>query len=57
MVISKIAPSPDAYSLSCRLPHTFMIRSGLKTPTFAIPMPDLAVPYAAPMPADVLVST
>jgi hypothetical protein len=25
-----------------------MIRSGLKVPTPAIPMPDLAVPYAAP---------
>lgn len=30
---------------------TFMIRSGRKVPTPAIPMPDLAVPYAAPMPA------
>ena len=29
---------------------TFMIRSGLKVPTPAIPMPDLAVPYAAPAP-------
>lgn len=27
---------------------TFMIRSGLNVPTPAIPMPDLAVPYAAP---------
>lgn len=26
----------------------FMIRSGLKVPTPAIPMPDFAVPYAAP---------
>ena len=33
-------------------PHslrTFIIRSDLKVPTPAIPMPDLAVPYAAPM--------
>lgn len=29
---------------------TFMIRSGRKVPTPAIPIPDLAVPYAAPMP-------
>lgn len=27
---------------------TFMIKSGLKVPTPAMPMPDLAVPYAAP---------
>ena len=27
-----------------------MMRSGLKVPTPAIPMPDLAVPYAAPAP-------
>lgn len=27
---------------------TFMIRSGLKVPTPAMPMPDFAVPYAAP---------
>lgn len=27
---------------------TFMIRSGLNVPTPAIPIPDLAVPYAAP---------
>lgn len=27
---------------------TFMIRSGLNVPTPAMPMPDLAVPYAAP---------
>jgi len=27
-----------------------MIRSGRKVPTPAIPMPDLAVPYAAPIP-------
>ena len=30
--------------------HTFMIRSGRKVPTPAIPIPDLAVPYAAPIP-------
>lgn len=30
----------------CKL--TFMIRSGLNVPTPAMPMPDLAVPYAAP---------
>lgn len=30
--------------------HAFMMRSGLKVPTPEIPMPDLAVPYAAPMP-------
>jgi len=30
--------------------HTFMIKSGLKVPTPAIPMPDFAVPYAAPAP-------
>lgn len=29
---------------------TFMMRSGRKVPTPAIPMPDLAVPYAAPAP-------
>ena len=29
--------------------HTFMIRSGLKVPTPAIPIPDFAVPYAAPI--------
>lgn len=29
---------------------TFMIRSGLNTPTPAMPMPDFAVPYAAPAP-------
>lgn len=28
--------------------HTFIIRSGLNVPTPAIPMPDFAVPYAAP---------
>lgn len=28
---------------------TFMMRSGRKVPTPAIPMPDLAVPYAAPI--------
>jgi hypothetical protein len=33
-----------------------MIRSDLKVPTPAIPMPDLAVPYAAPMPVVVLSS-
>ena len=31
-----------------------MIKSGLKVPTPAIPMPDLAVPYAAPAPAHVV---
>jgi hypothetical protein len=36
--------------------RTFMIRSDLKVPTPAIPMPDLAVPYAAPMPVVVLSS-
>ena len=30
---------------------TFMIRSGLNVPTPEIPMPDLAVPYAAPIPS------
>jgi hypothetical protein len=30
--------------------HTFMIRSGLKVPIPAMPMPALAVPNAAPMP-------
>lgn len=30
--------------------RTFMIRSGRKVPTPAIPMPDFAVPYAAPAP-------
>jgi hypothetical protein len=29
--------------------HAFIIRSGLKVPTPEIPMPDLAVPYAAPI--------
>lgn len=29
---------------------TFMMRSGLNVPTPAIPIPDFAVPYAAPMP-------
>ena len=29
---------------------TFMMRSDLKVPTPAMPMPDLAVPYAAPRP-------
>lgn len=28
---------------------TFMMRSGRNVPTPAIPMPDFAVPYAAPM--------
>lgn len=28
--------------------HAFMIRSGLNVPTPEIPIPDLAVPYAAP---------
>ncbi len=32
--------------------RTFMIRSGLKVPTPAIPMPDFAVPYAAPIPEE-----
>lgn len=27
---------------------TFMIRSGLNVPTPAMPIPDFAVPYAAP---------
>ena len=31
--------------------QTFIIKSGLNVPTPAIPMPDLAVPYAAPAPA------
>ena len=31
-----------------------MIKSGLKVPTPAIPMPDLAVPYAAPAPAHIV---
>lgn len=35
---------------SARGKDTFMIRSGLNVPTPEIPMPDLAVPYAAPMP-------
>lgn len=30
--------------------RTFMIKSGRKVPTPAIPMPDFAVPYAAPAP-------
>ena len=34
--------------------RTFMMRSDLKVPTPAIPMPDLAVPYAAPMPVPLL---
>ena len=29
---------------------TFMIKSGRKVPTPAIPIPDFAVPYAAPIP-------
>lgn len=32
----------------------FMIRSGLKVPTPEMPMPDLAVPYAAPTPGVVV---
>jgi len=32
------------------LMHAFMMRSDLKVPTPAIPMPDFAVPYAAPTP-------
>ena len=32
--------------------HTFMMRSGRNMPTPAIPIPDLAVPYAAPAPVD-----
>ena len=31
--------------------NTFMIKSGLKVPTPAIPIPAFAVPYAAPAPA------
>ena len=38
-------------TLSFPLCCTFIIRSGLKVPTPAIPMPDFAVPYAAPAPA------
>lgn len=34
----------------------FMIRSGLKVPTPEIPMPALAVPYAAPIPGEALVA-
>lgn len=30
--------------------HTLIIKSGLYCPTPAMPMPDLAVPYAAPTP-------
>lgn len=30
--------------------RTFMIRSGRNVPTPAMPMPDFAVPYAAPAP-------
>lgn len=37
------------WQLRCAL-LTFIIRSGLKVPTPAIPMPDFAVPYAAPIP-------
>lgn len=33
-----------------------MIRSGLNVPTPAIPMPDFAVPYAAPAPGCGLVN-
>lgn len=33
-----------------------MIRSGLNVPTPAIPIPDLAVPYAAPVPKEMRVS-
>lgn len=33
-----------------------MIRSGLNTPTPAMPMPDFAVPYAAPAPGCMVVS-
>lgn len=32
-----------------------MIRSGLKVPTPAIPIPDFAVPYAAPMPVVIVI--
>lgn len=39
------------YVPSARPSHTFMIRSDLNVPTPAIPMPDFAVPYAAPIPA------
>lgn len=44
-------------SLSCHgnsSMRTFMIRSDLKVPTPAIPIPDFAVPYAAPMPVPCL---
>lgn len=34
-----------------------MIRSGLNMPTPAIPIPDLAVPYAAPAPDHIAVSS
>ena len=34
-----------------------MIRSGLNMPTPAIPIPDLAVPYAAPAPDHYVVSS
>jgi hypothetical protein len=37
------------------LSHTFIIRSGRNVPTPAIPMPDFAVPYAAPAPVYVRV--
>ena len=42
---------PQSYKSSGFI--TFIIRSGLNVPTPAIPMPDLAVPYAAPAPAHV----
>ena len=34
-----------------------MMRSDLNVPTPAIPMPDFAVPYAAPKPIDALLVT
>ena len=45
IVLSAICPTRSSQS-----EHTFMIRSDLNVPTPAIPMPDFAVPYAAPMP-------
>ena len=35
-------------------PHTFMIRSDLNVPTPAMPIPDFAVPYAAPMQPNII---
>lgn len=42
----------DAHVLETTL-LAFMIKSGRNEPTPAIPMPDLAVPYAAPAPVGV----